>query len=210
MCRAYRSSSSSERLTVPSSRSPRRRGSFRQAPDLAEARLEHRRRHQLRDPLAPPDLERLAAEIGEDHLHLAAIIVVDRAGRVEAGDAVLEREARARPHLHFIALGNGDRETGRDGVPLARRKASGPRQRRHRAPPRRRSHKLERANLRHAATIAAGYRSFGLLPRRLAAALLLGRPLRRALIDQAHGFVQRDRFGSAPLGSVAWVVPSLT
>ena len=47
----------------------------RRAPRPREMRaLLHRRRHQLRDALAALDLERLAAEIGEDDLHLAAII----------------------------------------------------------------------------------------------------------------------------------------
>ena len=58
-----------------------------------ESGFQHRRGHQLRDALAAADLEGFAAEIGEDHLHLAAIVAVDRAGRVETGDAMLERES---------------------------------------------------------------------------------------------------------------------
>jgi hypothetical protein len=34
---------------------------------------------------------------------------------------VLERQAGARPDLHFKAFGNGDREAGRHGVALPRR-----------------------------------------------------------------------------------------
>ena len=64
--------------------------------NLAESRLLDGRRHELRDALAPTDLERLAAEIGEDNLHFATIIVIDRARRVEAGDAVLQRKSGAR------------------------------------------------------------------------------------------------------------------
>ena len=75
-----------------------------QVVDFAKAGPQHRRRHQLGDALAADDLERLGAEIGEDHLHLAAIVAVDRAGRVEAGDAVLEGEARARPDLDLVAV----------------------------------------------------------------------------------------------------------
>ena len=136
--------------------------------------------------------------------------MVDRAGRVEAGDAVLEREARARPDLDFIAFGNGDGETGRDRVALAGRKRQilG----RDDIEPGRAVGRVGRRRqaLRRAAAAAARSRSLRLLPRRLAAALLLGRPLGGALVDQAHGFVQRHRLGSAPLGKVAWVVPSLT
>ncbi len=54
------------------------------------------------------------AEIGEDHLHLAAIVAVDRARRVEAGDAVLERQAGARPDLYLIAGRDRHREAGGD------------------------------------------------------------------------------------------------
>jgi hypothetical protein len=59
---------------------------------LAKAGAQHRGRDQLRDPLPAPHLERLLPQIGEDHLHFAAIVAVDRAGRVEAGDAVLQRQ----------------------------------------------------------------------------------------------------------------------
>ena len=61
----------------------------------------------------PVLIERLAAKVGEDDLHFAPVILVDRAGRIEAGDAVLEREARTWPDLHFIARRNLDREAGR-------------------------------------------------------------------------------------------------
>src|SRR6185437_4951853 len=76
-------------------------------------------RNQLRDALSPTHLERLAAEVGQDHLHLAAIIVVDGTRRVEAGDAMLEREAGARADLDFVALGNRDRKSGRNRMALA-------------------------------------------------------------------------------------------
>ncbi len=46
-----------------------------------------------------------AAEIDEDHLHLAAIIAVDGARAVEHGDSGRKREARTRPHLRFRAGG---------------------------------------------------------------------------------------------------------
>ena len=167
--------------------------------DLAESRLEHRRRHQLRDPLAAADLERLAAEVGEDHLHLAAIIVVDRSRRVEAGDAVLERKARARTHLDFIALGNGDREAGRDRVALAGSK-------RHvlggddiepggavgRVGWRRQTFAVRQPlqlDIDHFAFFRAGLRP-----------PFLRRTLGRALIDQPNGFVERHRLRVGALG----------
>ena len=65
------------------------------------------------------DGESLLAEVGEDHLHFPAIVAVDGARRVEAGDAVLEREARARADLHLVAGRDLDREAGRNGHPLA-------------------------------------------------------------------------------------------
>ena len=96
---------------------------FAQLRDLAKSRLLDGRRHELRNSLAPTHLERLAAEIGEDDLHLATIIVIDRAGRVEAGDAVLQRKSRARTHLDLVSFRNRDREAGRDRVALARSKS---------------------------------------------------------------------------------------
>src|SRR3546814_1468262 len=50
---------------------------------LGKTRLLHGRRDELRDPLTAPHFERLATQIGQDHLHLAAIIGVDRARRSE-------------------------------------------------------------------------------------------------------------------------------
>ena len=83
-------------------------------------RAEHRCGNQLRDPLAALHLERLVAEVGEDDLHLAAIVAVDRSRRVEAGDPMLQRKARAGANLDLMAVRDLDREAGRDGVPLAR------------------------------------------------------------------------------------------
>src|SRR4029453_3898210 len=72
------------------------------------------------NPLAALHLERLRAEIGKDDLHFAAIILVDRARRVQAGDAVLERQSRAGTHLDLMARRDGDGEAGRDSPALAR------------------------------------------------------------------------------------------
>ena len=54
-----------------------------------------------------------AAEIDEQHLDLAAIVAVDRARRIEHGDAVLRGEPRARTHLRLEAVGQCHREAGR-------------------------------------------------------------------------------------------------
>src|SRR5436190_8399804 len=96
MCRAYRVNSSSESLTgrrsspggTEAAGSARR---FAQDLDLAKGRFDHRRRHQLSNALAAANLERVAAEVGEDDFDLPAVITVDGAGSIEAGDAVLER-----------------------------------------------------------------------------------------------------------------------
>src|SRR3546814_13493238 len=69
--------------------------------------------------MAAFDLETLVAEIGEDDLHFAAIVAVDRPRRVEAGDAMLQREARARAHLHLVTRRNRHREARRDRVARA-------------------------------------------------------------------------------------------
>src|SRR3546814_13556651 len=91
---------------------------------LGKTRLLHGRRDELRDPLTAPHFERLATQIGQDHLHLAAIIGVDRARRVEASDAMLQRKAGARPDLHLKANRNGNRETRRHGMARTARKSA--------------------------------------------------------------------------------------
>jgi len=70
----------------------------------ADPGLHHRGDDELGDAHATADGERLSAEIGEDDLHLAAVITVDGAGRVEAGDAGFERQPGAWTHLAFEAL----------------------------------------------------------------------------------------------------------
>src|SRR5690349_22603765 len=47
----------------------------------------HRRHHHLRNAIAALDGEDLLAVVYQDHADLAAIIGVDRAGRVQGGDA---------------------------------------------------------------------------------------------------------------------------
>ena len=79
----------------------------------------HWRYDNLRDAVALGDLEIIVAEIGQDDLHLAAIIAVDGAGRVQAGDTVFQSKPRTRTDLHFIAMRYRKGETGRDREPLA-------------------------------------------------------------------------------------------
>src|SRR5260221_14327057 len=67
--------------------------------DLVEGDGAARRDDQLGDALAALQHDRLAAEIGEDDVDLAAIIGVDRARAVEHSESVFEGEAGARPDL---------------------------------------------------------------------------------------------------------------
>src|SRR5689334_17934759 len=50
----------------------------------------HRGHHQLRDAIAAADGEDLLSVIDQDHADFAAIIGVDRARRIQGGDAVLQ------------------------------------------------------------------------------------------------------------------------
>src|SRR5436190_12113901 len=86
--------------------------------DLVELGQCYRGRHQLGDALATTDRERLVAMVDHDDLQFAAIVAVDRAGRIGDADAMLERKTRAGPDLNFIALWDGDLEAGGDGVTL--------------------------------------------------------------------------------------------
>src|ERR1700737_4061392 len=81
----------------------------------------HGSNHQLRDTLAAPDRERHLAVVDQEHADLAAIIRVNRAGRIQHSDAVLRCEARARTDLRLIARWQRDRQSGRHQRALARR-----------------------------------------------------------------------------------------
>ena len=80
----------------------------------------------LRDAHAARHREILVAEIDQQHLDLAAIVAVDRARRVEAGDAVLEGEAGARPHLALEAFRDFHDQAGRHQRALARQEQQRP------------------------------------------------------------------------------------
>src|SRR5438270_783639 len=62
-----------------------------------------------------------ADEVGEDHGHLAAVIAVDGAGAVQAGDPFPERKARTRPYLSFETRRDGDHQPRRHQRAFARR-----------------------------------------------------------------------------------------
>src|SRR3546814_10397803 len=91
--------------------------------DLGEGGALDGRRHELGDALAARDLEWFGAQVGKNDLYLAPIIAVDRAGRVEAGDAVFQGEARTGSYLHFIAMWDRDGEAGRYRVARAGRES---------------------------------------------------------------------------------------
>src|SRR5205823_5088451 len=60
-------------------------------------------------------------EVGEDDLHLASVVCVDGARRVQHGDTVPESEPRARSHLPFEPRWNGKRPSRAYEGTLARR-----------------------------------------------------------------------------------------
>src|SRR6266508_2491061 len=70
---------------------------------------------------APPDSEGLGRiGVDQDHLDLAPVAGVDRAGRVDQRDAVPGREARAGMDEGRVALGHGHGQPGPDHGATAR------------------------------------------------------------------------------------------
>src|SRR2546423_305754 len=59
--------------------------------DLDEPSLLDALHDELGEALAARDHEGLPPQVGEQHLHLAAVVAVDGAGAVEHGDAVSQR-----------------------------------------------------------------------------------------------------------------------
>ncbi len=111
-----------DRLTRPppqrpvERRSPPSRGAWRQrASTSAKAARDDRRQDELRDAIAVPDREGKPAVVDEQRHQLPAIVAVDRAGRVQDGDAVPGGKARARPDLDLVAVGDGDGEAAGHG-----------------------------------------------------------------------------------------------
>ena len=75
--------------------------------------------HQLRDALAARHRERPVAEVHQQHSDLAAVVAVDGPRAVQHGDAVAQRQARARAHLRLQAGRQLQDEAGRDQRALA-------------------------------------------------------------------------------------------
>lgn len=98
---------------------------FGHVADLGDAHLRYRRDYHLGNPHSATNDEVLLAEIDQQHLHLAAIVAVDRAGRIEAGNAVLEGEAGAWADLRLEARRHLEDESGRHQRPFSPRKRHG-------------------------------------------------------------------------------------
>src|SRR3546814_3654311 len=67
--------------------------------------------------------EGFLAKVDQDDLHFAAIVAVDRSRRVEASDAVPDRQAGARPDLDLVAardLRSEERRVGQECVSTCR------------------------------------------------------------------------------------------
>src|SRR5690606_24199323 len=88
---------------------------------LADAAKRDRGDDELRDAHPVLDGERRTPEVDERDLQLAAVVGVDRPGRVGDGDAVLRREPRAGAHLALVPFGNRDRPPGGDERDVPRR-----------------------------------------------------------------------------------------
>src|SRR6185369_15621271 len=72
----------------------------------------HRGHQHLRDAFAAGNAESFLAQVDQEHLDLSAIVRVDGAGRVQAGDAVLGGQAGAGTDLRLEAGGQGDAQAG--------------------------------------------------------------------------------------------------
>ena len=75
--------------------------------------LDHRRHHDLRDPVAVVNRVGLGAEVDKRHPQRTPIITVDRSGRIRNGDAKLDRKTRPRPDLDFVTRWNFNTNSGR-------------------------------------------------------------------------------------------------
>src|SRR5688572_20608124 len=70
--------------------------------DLFDPHARHGPHQHLRDAHAALDREGLLAEVDHRDLHFAAVVAVDRAGRVDHRDAVAGRQPAARPDLRLV------------------------------------------------------------------------------------------------------------
>jgi len=82
--------------------------------DLDELRSLHTLDHELSDAVAPMQRQRhRRVVVDDDHLDLASIAGVDRAGCIDQAEAGACREPGTRMHERGVAGRQGDRETGR-------------------------------------------------------------------------------------------------
>jgi two-component system cell cycle response regulator len=72
--------------------------------NLDEISPENPAEHHLRNPHPVIDTKGLLAKISNDYLNLSSIISIDRAGRIQQGDAVFHCQSASRPDLRFIPL----------------------------------------------------------------------------------------------------------
>src|SRR5215471_16438593 len=78
------------------------------------------RHDKLCNSHAAGDAKRLGAQINKDYAHFAAIIGVDRPGRVGHGDAVPGGQPGTGANLGLEAHRKGNRDAGRHDLPLER------------------------------------------------------------------------------------------
>ena len=101
---------------------PAPRGRLRQRVHRPEHRPLHPLQHQLGDPVAAGQPQRVhRVVVDDDDLHLAAVAGVDRAGRVDQRHPAPGGQAGARVHERGVALRQREREPGRQHRALARR-----------------------------------------------------------------------------------------
>lgn len=74
---------------------------------------------QLGDAHSALHDERFHAVIDEQNLHLAAVVPVNCSRAIQHCYSVLSGQSRAWPHLRFGAVGQRQRDAGRDQRPLS-------------------------------------------------------------------------------------------
>ena len=62
----------------------------------------------------------LVGEVDDDALDFAAVVAVDRSGRVEHGEAAIDGQAAAGADLRLVAVGQFDEQARRDEGPTER------------------------------------------------------------------------------------------
>src|SRR5260370_21611645 len=86
--------------------------------DLAPDRPRVPCHNQLCNSHAARDLERLLAQIDQNHAHFAAILGIDSARPIGHRHAVPRCETRTRPYLGLEAYRQGNRDPGRNDLAL--------------------------------------------------------------------------------------------